>query len=212
MRTDVDRRWRELSDEVLSSMKEWRLQHPRATLRDVEAAIDERLGGLRTRMVEDAALASGAAASDEPAAAPVCRTYGTPLQDRGDHPRELATYGGQIVSLLSQMAMGNKKPGIQPGLIVSFTHWHLLLMNLVVGVLDNKGGSIEIQWYRLASSDGPRPSCSLQHVSFAACSSWRAPSPTGPALTPSSPRTWQRRFSIGREDKTRALPLSHSNR
>ena len=99
MRTDFDRRWREVSDEVLSSMKAWRLQHPRATLREIEAAIDERLDGLRARMLEDAALASSAAAWEAPATAPVCPTCGTPLQDRGDHSRELVTQGGQTVTL-----------------------------------------------------------------------------------------------------------------
>jgi hypothetical protein len=47
MRTDFDQHWRELSDEVISGMKEWRLQHPRATFREIEAAVDERLARLR---------------------------------------------------------------------------------------------------------------------------------------------------------------------
>lgn len=34
MRTDFDARWDELAEEVLSGMKEWRLQHPKATLRE----------------------------------------------------------------------------------------------------------------------------------------------------------------------------------
>jgi hypothetical protein len=35
MRTDFDQRWRELSEEVLTGMKEWRLQHPWATLSEI---------------------------------------------------------------------------------------------------------------------------------------------------------------------------------
>ena len=42
-------------------MKEWRLQHPKATLRQIEGALDERLGKMRARMLQDAALASAAA-------------------------------------------------------------------------------------------------------------------------------------------------------
>ena len=61
MRKDFDQTWRALSDEVLTGMKEWRLQHPRATLSEIEAALDERLARLRARMLEDAALASAAA-------------------------------------------------------------------------------------------------------------------------------------------------------
>ena len=61
MRTDFDAQWDELAAEVLSGMKEWRLQHPKATLREIEAALDERLGKMRARMLQDAALASAAA-------------------------------------------------------------------------------------------------------------------------------------------------------
>ncbi len=49
MRTDFDAQWDELAAEVLSGMKEWRLQHPKATLRQIETALDERLGKMRAR-------------------------------------------------------------------------------------------------------------------------------------------------------------------
>ena len=58
MRKDFDQQWRTLNEEVITGMKEWRLQHPRATLTEIEAALDERLARLRARMLEDAALAS----------------------------------------------------------------------------------------------------------------------------------------------------------
>ena len=61
MREDFDRRWQELSEEVISGMKEWRLQHPKATLTEIERALDERLGRMRARMLQDAAMASVAA-------------------------------------------------------------------------------------------------------------------------------------------------------
>ena len=101
MRKDFDQRWRELIEEVLSGMKEWRLQHPRATLNEIEAALDERLARLRARMLEDAALASAAADWDSVsgAAAPVCAQCGKPLQARGSHPRQVQTYGGQSLRL-----------------------------------------------------------------------------------------------------------------
>jgi hypothetical protein len=53
---DVAARWRELSEEIIMGMAEWREQHPRATLREIEAALDERLA----RMLQDTALASAA--------------------------------------------------------------------------------------------------------------------------------------------------------
>jgi len=47
MRTDFAAHWDELAEDVLSGMKEWRLQHPKATLRQIKAALDEHLGKLR---------------------------------------------------------------------------------------------------------------------------------------------------------------------
>ena len=61
MNTDFDVQWHELAEEVLSGMKEWRLQPPKAKLREIEAALDERLGKMCARMLQDAALASAAA-------------------------------------------------------------------------------------------------------------------------------------------------------
>ncbi len=101
MRTDFDQHWHELSEEVLSGMKEWRLQHPRATLHEIEAALDERLVRLRARMLEDAALASAAADWDRAAeaAAPKWPECGKGLQARGKHPHQVQTYGGQSLTL-----------------------------------------------------------------------------------------------------------------
>ena len=52
-----DARWDELAEEVLSGMRGRRLQHPNATLRKIERALGERLGKMRARMLQDAALA-----------------------------------------------------------------------------------------------------------------------------------------------------------
>lgn len=98
---NFDRQWSELSAEVLSGMKEWREQHPRATLREIERALDERLSGLRRRMIEDMAQASevadwaGAAGGEKP----VCLECGQALQRRGEVERELQTQGGQTIKL-----------------------------------------------------------------------------------------------------------------
>ena len=101
MRKDFDQTWHALSDEVLTGMKEWRLQHPRATLSEIEAALDERLARLRARMLEDAALASAAADWDAARGetAPVCPQCGASLKARGGHPRQLQTHGGQSLTL-----------------------------------------------------------------------------------------------------------------
>ncbi|MHB8626228.1 MAG: hypothetical protein ACYDBJ_18685 [Aggregatilineales bacterium] len=41
-------------------MKDWRVEHPKATLSELEKALDERLGRLRGQMLEDSALVSAA--------------------------------------------------------------------------------------------------------------------------------------------------------
>jgi hypothetical protein len=49
--SDFDREWEKLAEEVLSGLKEWRIQHPRATLKEIEEALDQRLNRMRARML-----------------------------------------------------------------------------------------------------------------------------------------------------------------
>ena len=79
---DLDARWHALSEEVITGMKEWRLQHPKATFQEIERALDERLARMRARMLEDAALVSRAAEFSAASASerPVCPECGTPLE------------------------------------------------------------------------------------------------------------------------------------
>ena len=88
--------WRALSEDVLLGMADWRTAHPRATLAEIEAAVEERLAGLRARLVERAALASAAADLRE---RPACPTCGGPVQARGKRKRRLTLPGDQAVDL-----------------------------------------------------------------------------------------------------------------
>ena len=101
MRAGFDAQWEQLSEEVLSGMKEWRLQHPKATLREIEGALDERLGKMRVRMLQDAVLAS--AAADIKAAQaeerPVCKECGGELVERAVAVRQLVTQHNQMLRL-----------------------------------------------------------------------------------------------------------------
>ncbi len=101
MKNDFDQRWERLSAEVLSGMKEWRLQHPRATLREMEAALDERLARMRARMLEDMALASRVAnwKGEGAESKPVCPECGEVLMARGEGRRRLQTQGGEELQL-----------------------------------------------------------------------------------------------------------------
>ena len=56
MRKDFDRTWHELSEDVITGMKAWRLQHPRATLTEIETALDERLAGFGDQDVDHGRL------------------------------------------------------------------------------------------------------------------------------------------------------------
>jgi len=101
MRDDFDAQWEALAEEVLTGMKEWRLQHPKATFKEIEQALDERLGRMRARMLQDVALASAAArikvAQGEER--PVCPRCGTVLKPRGMQLRQLVTHHNQVIRL-----------------------------------------------------------------------------------------------------------------
>ena len=101
MRDDFDAQWAVLAEEVLSGMTEWRLQHPKATLRQIEGALDERLGKMRARMLQDAALASAAAdiKTAQASERPVCATCGSRLVERAVTARELVTQHNQVLKL-----------------------------------------------------------------------------------------------------------------
>ncbi len=101
MNSEFDAKWNELAEEVISGMKEWRLQHPKSTLRAIERALDERLAKMRARMLQDAALASAAAdiqtATEEDQ--PVCPECGARLESRGKHERQVTTLHNQVLQL-----------------------------------------------------------------------------------------------------------------
>ena len=93
--------WRELTEDITTGMREWRIQHPKATLREIEVALDEHFAALRARMLQDMALQSVASDWKEAASAnrPTCRACGTPLILRGKRARQLKTSGGQQLTL-----------------------------------------------------------------------------------------------------------------
>lgn len=98
---EIEARWRELAEEAMAGMKEWRLQHPKATLVEIEAALDERLAKVRARMLEDAAQVSAAAdiAKAREQERPCCPECGGMLEDQGQDTRQLTTAGNQTITL-----------------------------------------------------------------------------------------------------------------
>jgi hypothetical protein len=88
-----------LSFDILTGLREWRLQHPTATLREIEEALDQRWYRVRARMLEDLALQSSLATWNEADERPSCPDCGRPLIRRGRQPRHLKTQGDQTLSL-----------------------------------------------------------------------------------------------------------------
>jgi hypothetical protein len=89
-----------LSDDILTGMHEWRLQHPDATFTEIEQALDERWYRLRARMLQDLALEREAANWQSTFnKRPTCPDCGRTLIRRGRQPRQLKTHGGHQLTL-----------------------------------------------------------------------------------------------------------------
>ncbi len=99
-----DAEWQRLADEVLTGMKEWRGQHPTATLREIEQALDERLARLRARLLQDVALASAATDARAGGTPPGCPDCGTPMTVEGERTRRLRTTYEQELALTRHYA------------------------------------------------------------------------------------------------------------
>ena len=101
-----ERPWESLAAEVFLGMKEWRLQHPKATFAEIERALDVRLSRLRTRLLQDVALASAATQVSAATAEtrPICPGCGGPLAGRGPKTRAVTVTHGQTVTLARDYA------------------------------------------------------------------------------------------------------------
>jgi hypothetical protein len=98
--SEFDGGWSELSREAMKQIKQWRLSHPKATLNEIERALDEQLGRLRARMLEDLAQASDARHLDEQSAERTrCPQCNEELIGRGEQLRELETAHHQRLRL-----------------------------------------------------------------------------------------------------------------
>ena len=93
--------WQVLSEEIMAAIQEWRLQHPRATLQEIEGAIDARLAEFRARLLEDVALASSVAdvSRASPSERPNCPHCGGPVEPRGPRERRVLTQQGKTLRL-----------------------------------------------------------------------------------------------------------------
>lgn len=101
MEKTPEEQWRDLSEQVLTDMKEWRSNHPKATLREIEDEVHSRISRLEAQLIQETAQQSKSrtwsAASAKPR--PTCPVCGTPLQARGKRERKLQAAGGEEVRL-----------------------------------------------------------------------------------------------------------------
>ena len=90
--------YEDLSREMVSGLVEWRQQHPKATLAELEAQVQEGLAELHARLLEGLALASGRTEWDI-SQAPLCPTCQQPLIARGKQRRQVQAMGGKEIPL-----------------------------------------------------------------------------------------------------------------
>jgi uncharacterized protein with PIN domain len=97
----TETKWREQSEHILSDIKEWRREHPKATLREIEEEVHQRMSRLEAQVVQDAAQESASRewSGTSGAQRPRCPVCQTPLQARGKRKRELQGVEGQNVTL-----------------------------------------------------------------------------------------------------------------
>lgn len=99
----IAKEWQAVSAEVTAGMAEWRREHPRATLREIERELDKRLARLRAQMLEDVAMQSEKREWVEgEAGVPTCPECGLALKGRTRDERQLQTHGEEIIRLERQ--------------------------------------------------------------------------------------------------------------
>ncbi len=98
---EIESSWRQLAEEVMLGIKEWRLQHPKATLTEIEEAMDRLWARARARFLQDVALASEAREMRHvpEEGGPRCRACDHLLERRGQKTRSLTTCYDQRINL-----------------------------------------------------------------------------------------------------------------
>lgn len=101
-RGDLQANWSGLSAEIMQGLAAWREQHPKATMREIEAEVDKRLSVLRAKMITDTAMESRQADWESGASGVVCPRCGEKLEKKGKKKRQLETQGGRELELVRE--------------------------------------------------------------------------------------------------------------
>jgi len=91
--------WEKLSVEIMSGMREWAAQHPKATFAEIERETMKRTAQLQARMMEDIVGAMEAEQARQPQEVLRCPECGAEMRPRGKRKRHVQTQGGQEVSV-----------------------------------------------------------------------------------------------------------------
>jgi uncharacterized protein with PIN domain len=100
MKTETTKaKWREMSEEVIRGLSEWRVQHAKATFREIEDEVDKRIAALRAQMIADTAMQSAKTGWGVAEKVGTCAQCGTKLEKKGKKKRRLQTQEGQEIEL-----------------------------------------------------------------------------------------------------------------
>jgi len=103
------RQWDALYQQASHKIQQWRQEHRKATLTEIENTVDAELAKMRAQMIEDLALVSDVTnLKDVPLKErPQCPECGVPLSANGKQKRQLVTEHEQAVNL-------NRSQGVCP--------------------------------------------------------------------------------------------------
>jgi DNA repair exonuclease SbcCD ATPase subunit len=93
--------WVKKFRQASSEISDWRSQHPRASLTDIENTVDEELAKVRAAMIQELALESAMTDIKQlpMVERPKCPQCGRPLASNGKQKRKLTTTYDQSVEL-----------------------------------------------------------------------------------------------------------------
>jgi YgiT-type zinc finger domain-containing protein len=92
-------RWQAMSEQVMDEMLAWRREHPKASLREIEQALDGKMERLRAQILQDTAIASDSTDWRGQAVGAKCPNCGRELEPKGRGKRKLQTQGEQEILL-----------------------------------------------------------------------------------------------------------------
>ena len=99
---EMEQQWQQKSQQAARAIAQWRQEHPKATLAEIEAAVDEQMNQMRARMIKKVVQASSCEQVANGERESQCPQCGKRMQARGKHKRSLQTQGGQMVTLTRQ--------------------------------------------------------------------------------------------------------------